>query len=505
MRKILSTLLIMFALISVQAQTEEDAIQFAEGISVDDLYAHLSVLASDAMQGRATGEAGQKMAAAYIASQFQKLGLKGPVSQGENKGFYQPVELYSVSISNATLKAGKTTYSHDFENIVYYGQGTTEGSVENEVIFLGKGTAEDFEQTDVTDKGVLVVVENSRAWRSPYELAKSKGAKMVYVVNTDNDEAFEKLATQWEHYLSGGSLGLEKPDDEVSGLFMVKPSIAAEMMKSEFSTLKAAVEDTSIRKKLKPRTSEFSITRSTEIVATENVLGYLEGTDKKDELIVLTAHYDHVGMDGDEIYNGADDDGSGTTAILEIAESFIAAKKAGKGPRRSILFMTVTGEEKGLLGSAYYAEHPVFPLENTVVDLNIDMIGRVDASHSDNPDYVYLVGSDRLSSELHEISEKVNATFTKLELDYTYNDEDHPDRIYYRSDHWNFAKNNVPIIFYFNGVHEDYHQPTDTIEKINFDIMKKRTELVYYTTWMLANRDGRIVVDKLQDQSVNNN
>ena len=160
--------------------------------------------------------------------------------------------------------------------------------------------------------------------------------------------------------------------------------------------------------------------------------------------------------------------------------------------------MTVTGEEKGLLGSEYYANNPIFPLENTVANLNIDMIGRIDPEHEEAGDYVYLVGSDKLSSQLHEISEKANASYTKMELDYTYNDESHPSRIYYRSDHWNFAKNNIPIIFYFNGVHEDYHKPTDTIEKINFDILAKRAKLVFYTAWQLANMEERILVDKLK-------
>jgi Zn-dependent M28 family amino/carboxypeptidase len=240
----------------------------------------------------------------------------------------------------------------------------------------------------------------------------------------------------------------------------------------------------------------------TEKITSENVLGFLEGTDKKEELIIITAHYDHIGRNGDQINNGADDDGSGTTSVIEIAEAFVAAKKNGNGPRRSILFMTVTGEEKGLLGSQYYTANPVFPLKNTVVNLNIDMVGRVDPKHVENPDYVYLVGSDRLSSELHEISEKVNETFSQLDLDYTYNDENHPERIYYRSDHWNFAKNNVPIIFYFNGTHEDYHRPTDTIDKINFDMLVKRARLVYHTAWVLSNRDERLVVDKVQETTI---
>ncbi|MCM2301360.1 MAG: M28 family metallopeptidase [Flavobacteriaceae bacterium] len=227
----------------------------------------------------------------------------------------------------------------------------------------------------------------------------------------------------------------------------------------------------------------------------ENVLAFIKGSEKPDEIIVISAHYDHVGTKDGEIYNGADDDGSGTVAVLEIAQAFKIAKDRGNGPKRSILFLNLTGEEIGLMGAKYYAENPVFPLENTVANLNIDMIGRVDEKYTDNPNYIYLIGADKLSKELHQISENVNATYTNLELDYTYNDESDPNRYYYRSDHYHFAKNNIPVIFYFNGVHEDYHQPTDTPDKINYKLLAKRAQLVFYTAWELANRPERIKVD----------
>ncbi len=227
----------------------------------------------------------------------------------------------------------------------------------------------------------------------------------------------------------------------------------------------------------------------------ENVLAYIEGAEKPEEIIVISAHLDHLGTDNDKIYNGADDDGSGTVAILEIAEAFKLAANEGKRPKRSILFLHVTGEEKGLLGSKYYTINPVFPLEKTVCNLNIDMVGRIDELHNTDPNYVYLIGSDRLSKDLHQLSETINNKYTKINLDYTYNDENDPNRFYYRSDHYNFAKHNIPIIFYFNGTHEDYHQPTDTPEKIEYDLLSKRTKLIFHTAWEIANRDTRLVVD----------
>jgi len=227
----------------------------------------------------------------------------------------------------------------------------------------------------------------------------------------------------------------------------------------------------------------------------ENVVAFIEGSEKPEEIIVISAHYDHLGMTDEDIFNGADDNGSGTVALMKIAETFQNAKENGNGPKRSILFLHFTGEEKGLLGSKYYVKHPIFPLANTVTDLNIDMIGRVDDAHENNPDFVYLIGADKLSTELHEISEEINKKFTNLTLDYTYNDDDDPNRFYYRSDHYNFAKNNIPIIFYFNGTHQDYHKPSDTPDKINYEILTKRIQLVFFTAWELANRENRIVVD----------
>ena len=231
-------------------------------------------------------------------------------------------------------------------------------------------------------------------------------------------------------------------------------------------------------------------------VETENVVAIIKGSEKPDEYVVITAHLDHVGITDGEIYNGADDDGSGTVALLEIAEAFKKAADKGKGPKRSIVFLHVTGEEKGLLGSAYYADNPIYPLANTVVNLNVDMIGRIDPTRREkNRDYIYIIGSDHDSIDLHNLSEQTNAETVNMTLDYRYNDKNDPNRFYYRSDHYNFAKNGIPIIFYFTGTHADYHQPSDTPDKIEYDLLELRSKLIFYTAWNIANRDKRIVVD----------
>ena len=236
-----------------------------------------------------------------------------------------------------------------------------------------------------------------------------------------------------------------------------------------------------------------------------NVLGLLPGTDLKDEYLFITAHYDHLGKRGDSvIYYGADDDGSGTVSVIELAEAFAKAKAAGKGPRRSIVFMAVSGEEKGLWGSEFYGSNPVYPLEKTTADLNIDMIGRSDTSRKgDTVNYVYVVGDDKLSSELKPISEAANKKYTKLQLDYKFNDPNDRNRIYYRSDHYNFAKHGVPIIFYYDGMlGSDYHKPTDTPDKINYPLLARRAQLVFYTAWEMANRNEMLKRDIPLDANV---
>ncbi len=229
-----------------------------------------------------------------------------------------------------------------------------------------------------------------------------------------------------------------------------------------------------------------------ELNASQNIIAYIEGSEFPNEYVFISAHSDHEGIIDGEIYNGADDNGSGTAAVLEMAEAFSMAIKDGYRPKRSVVFLHVTAEEVGLHGSRYYTENPIFPLDKTVATLNIDMIGRVDYRHKEKEDYVYLIGADKISTELHFIAQKANSEFTNLELDYKYNAANDPNRYYYRSDHYNFALKGVPVIFFFNGEHEDYTKSTDTADKINYPLLTKRAKLVFATAWYLANSNKRL-------------
>lgn len=484
---------------------ENSAVKYAELINTSDLKENLSILASDALEGRKTGSRGQKMAAAFISNYFSELGLTAPV----NGSHYMPIDLYSVTPADIYLKAATQRYSN-FSEIIYFGAADSGGEVNTEIIFAGKGTEADYANLSLKEKAVAIQVDPlsfsiMAGLRKVSALAREKGAKMIFFIPSSSADEFKIFATQMQGFLSSGNLSLNKPDATGSnkGVFFITQSVAEKIFKTTTAKLLAAAAVDPTKKaltKIKPANISYQVALNVKTVKSENILGYMEGTDKKDELVVITAHFDHIGKNStgtdDVINNGADDDGSGTVSVLQIAKAFTQAKKEGKGPRRSILFMTVTGEEQGLFGSEYYSEHPTFPLANTVVDINIDMIGRRDPEHKGKPDYVYVIGADKLSSELHEINERNNKAHEKLDFDYLYNDENHPTNLYKRSDHWNFAKKGIPIVFFFDGIHEDYHQVSDEVSKIEFDLLAKRAKTAFYTAWEVANRDGRLVVDK---------
>lgn len=494
MKKLICMALVLLTASRVLAQ-DQVAKKYGDQITPADLKENLSILASDAMEGRETGKRGQKMAAAFVKANFEDFGLTAPV----NGGYYQPVELYTSVPGDIYIKAGQNKFLN-FQDVAFYGSSDSGGEVSLPVVFVGKGRKEDFDQVSVEGKAVLVQLGAEENFRGPISLARERKAKLILVYH-DDVNAFKELVGQLKDYMGNGIMSLTKPEPvaQNAGVFFVSPDVATKVLNTTNEKLAKAITGNSL-KKVKAGTIAYKTAMDVRVLKSDNVMGYLEGTDKKDELLVISAHYDHIGKlngtEGDLINNGADDDGSGTVSVLQLAKVFAQAKKEGKGPRRSILFLLVTGEEKGLLGSDYYTQHPVFPLEKTVVDLNIDMVGRRDPQHKDSAPYVYVIGSDKLSTELHNLNENTNKTYTNLIFDYTYNDQNHPDRLYYRSDHWNFAKNNIPIVFYFDGIHEDYHKPSDEVSKIEFDLLAKRAQCVFYTAWEIANREQRIQADK---------
>ncbi|MDQ6814620.1 MAG: M28 family peptidase [Bacteroidota bacterium] len=479
-----------------QKQAVDFASQYAQTITAAELKEKLSIIASREMEGRETASPGQKKAAAYIESQFHKFGLL----PGTTGGYQMQYPIYQDTLLEASLKVGGTYQKLDTAfslNIASAPNGTFNIK---EIIFASYGIVDssrnDYRDVDVKGKWVLIFegTPGSPApvfdRRSPYsvrakvEQATRLGAKGVFIMSSD----FPKRASETK-----GSMYLKKPANFTA-------NVPAIIVSSDVAHLLLGLNPTQLLQSIKNipvgaynSDAQFTINKRTLLLQSSNVIALLPGTDKADEYVLITGHYDHLGTRGKEIFYGADDDGSGTTSVIEIAEAFAKAKNEGHGPRRNIVFMTVSGEEKGLLGSEFYSENPVFPLSKVSVDLNIDMVGRIDPKYKgDSLNYVYIIGDDKLSSDLAPITDSVNKAYMKMQLDRRFNDLKDPNRYYYRSDHFNFAKNGVPVIFYFNGTHADYHRSTDTVDKINFDLMAKRVKLVFYTAWEMANRNAMV-------------
>ncbi|AOR27172.1 peptidase, M28 family [Formosa sp. Hel1_33_131] len=492
--------LLLFILIANQnigqAQNQET---FASSITAEELKEKLYTYASDEFEGRETGTKGQKIAIEYLKNSYTNLGIAAAKADGD---YFQNVPLVLVETPKVSINIDETSFEYyqDFISITDAKSSVINAS---DIVVVGYGIKDalynDYKDMDVTNKIVVAIAgepknedgtylmsgtdeiskwSNGRqAMRSKQNTAKELGAKAFFLIN---DAMFKRYANYYQARDERGgesNLALDVNEEPMYG-FLVSEAMGAVLLKTN--------------------TIEIDFKQVSEPIISENVAAMIKGSEKPDEYIILSAHLDHVGMHDGEVFNGADDDGSGTVAILEIAEAFKAAQEKGQGPKRSVIFLHVTGEEKGLLGSQYYTDYdPIVPLAQTVSNLNIDMIGRTDPKRTEGKrNYIYLIGSDKLSTDLHNLSEEMNTKYTNIELDYTYNDENDPNRFYYRSDHYNFAKNNIPIIFYFNGTHADYHKATDTPDKIEYDLLENRTRLVFHTAWELANREDAVRVDK---------
>jgi Zn-dependent M28 family amino/carboxypeptidase len=519
--KKLCFLVCLFAATNVLFAQSDASAKYAAHITGNILNKHLSIIAGAEMQGRETGTEGQRKAASYIEEQFKTMGLK-PVAA--LKGYQQFYPLYQDSLKAASLTvAGKAAvYGTDF--IVQLNNNETGKFKCNKIVFAGYGIDDakytDYEGLDVKGKIVVIFLGEpkkdgkfflsstagrSSAWTFPgipkkLEAAAAKGAAGVLIINP-NQETFNERAVA-----NGKKTGVYFPRANATGKSVnsaqLSHAFAKTIVGSNFDTLLKIVKATAAIDKAWMKESKIKVAYKFEklrnTINASNVAGIIEGTDKKEEYVFVTAHYDHIGISNGKINYGADDDGSGTVAVIQMAEAFQKAANEGYKPRRTIVFMTVSGEEKGLWGSEYYSDNPFFPLDKTTVDLNIDMIGRVDTERTsaDTLNYVYVIGHDKLSSDLPVINEGVNNKYTNLVLDYKFDDPNDKNQIFFRSDHYNFAKKGVPILFFYDGMLKaDYHKPTDTVDKINFPLLEKRARMIFHTAWEMANRDEMLKRD----------
>lgn len=520
-------------------------LKFQKTITPEYLKPRLAAFAHDSMKGRETGTAAEQMAADYLAEQYKKIGLQ-PV--GDNGSYFQHFELNAYTRDSVVFELYKKTEigkerisrsvanQHETGRFVRLFGGTD--TLKGDIIFAGFGINDPkrgvthLEGANLQDKWVMVfqripnvvdgdtLVHPKINRRARFQMIMQQGAAGILVIPYGSSDAFGRVATKMSRtfgerdrmslaYRNNGnnSTGFNR------GYNMIDPELAAQLLDLEsverlMSYYKQLTENIT---HFKPRKLNYELVHipyaSKKRITSKNVLALWKGADPKlkDEVVVLSSHYDHVGVGdpdstGDRIYNGADDDGSGTIGLLNIAKAFATAAQNGARPKRSILFLNVSGEEKGLLGSRYYSDHPVFDMEKTVANLNTDMIGRVDSLHQSQgiEKYAYIIGGDLISSDLDSLLKVANNQSGQIKLNDRYNDLKDPNQFYRRSDHWHFGRKGVPFAFFFTGVHEDYHRPSDEVHKIRFDKMASILRTMYATTVMIANAEEPPKVDKQQ-------
>lgn len=498
---------------------------FSDNITEEGLYNDLAVLAHDSLQGRETGTIGEEKAARYLAKRYTEMGLK---AVGDDESYFQHYDLVQPSTEEISYRLihtedgsilNESTHSADqgADFVTLFGGSD---ALSGPVAFAGAGMM-DAEQginhfpEEVEGKWLFVLYDEENTNMQHLQMALSQGALgTILVIGTDVYEYQQEVEERSGNFGVGGGMSLKYQQEEggTSPAFnRVNPELGAEMLGLKDLNRLSEVQDSilsnpgAFESRELPLELEHTPSVNENIVVTKNVVAFLEGSDPdlKNEVVVLSSHYDHVGVGqpdstGDDIYNGADDDGSGTVATLHTAQAMMDAKKAGVGPKRSVLFLNVSGEEKGLLGSRYYSDHPIFSIDNTVANINIDMIGRVDEENEADSNYVYIIGGEIISSGLDSLTQVANTMGPDLTLSKRYNDLNDPNQFYRRSDHWNFGRLGVPFVFFFTGVHADYHRPSDHIDKITFGPLTKRTKLVYNLTALLANSPDRPEVDNQQ-------
>jgi hypothetical protein len=500
-----------------------------DGITAQQLRNYLEFIASDELEGRDTPSRGLDIAAMYIAQHLKSWGIK---PAGDNGTYFQkfPLRRLKIDAQNTRLQLNNQSFAYGEDFLSSFHNANISGS---QIVYAGHGwvlkskNINPYQGLDVKDKIVVVVNSLPKGvtfndlqgkagddWFSPPLYAQTHGAKAVIAFGT-----FGNLAnwpgSRWTQTEKGG-VEFGRPQTQITiPTITAHPRLIAALFQGEKASgsnvyAKAIQQDFVEPFELKPtKKINLSVAVKTENTHSQNVIGIWEGSDPvlKNEYVAIGAHYDHVGMNPfwageDKIWNGADDDGSGTVAVMAMAEAFA---KGAQRPKRSILFLWVAGEEKGLWGSEYFTDNPTVPLGSIITQLNIDMIGRAQAPGDENhpqnkalpkPGEVFVIGSKLMSAELGELSEATNNAFLKMAFNYKYDDPKDPEQFFYRSDHYNFAKKGIPIIFYMDGSHADYHQPSDSIEKIDFVNMEKIARTIFATGWELANRPTRPKVDK---------
>lgn len=537
MRKNLLALFLVFTFIlpsSAMAQTatkkNSAAMKAAQTITAKQLSDYLYFIASDVMEGRDTPSRGLDTTAEFIKMNLSRWGFK---PAGDNGTFFQKIALNMrrTDASKTSLEIGGQKLAYGID---YFSDANAATIADSPVVFVGGGwfikskNIDDLKNVDVKGKTVVIysnglpngvtnddfrsgtLGQYGTDWLDPRSYVRQKGAVGIITVATPKTESnWDAERTQRER----GGTSVEKFQQNNRGRNIPTMTLSRKAAENLFqgeskNSAEIANANGTVSAFALNKNAKYTVEVKTDKASTQNVVAIWEGSDAilKNEMVAIGAHYDHVGMnpmaDGeDKIWNGADDDGSGTTGVLAIAE---ALGKSQKRPKRSILFVWHAGEEKGLWGSRYFVENPTVPLDKVVAQLNIDMIGRSRKADDKNPanaelsgeNEIYVIGSKMMSTQLGNISESVNNSFLKLNYNYLYDAPNDPNRFFFRSDHFNYAIKGIPIIFWFDGVHQDYHGADDEADKIDYAKMEKVTRTIFLTMWELGDAKTRPIIDK---------
>lgn len=486
------------------------------------LASHVHALAHDSLEGRATGSVGELKASRYVARQFERLHLRTANNNATPERYFQPYTIYQRGWGDSFLKTAARTYNL-YKHFYLNGLPDVPMPQTVSLVFGGYGidanTYSDYAQLDVRGKAVVIWEGEPRqpsgqyhltgnhhpsrwsddalAWQRKVKVAKDHGAVCVLIISSARGAAFqEEMGHRQALNQRLKKISIEPITETTNGLaaYIISDSLAQDALGISAEQLihwqrQADDEGRSPARPL-PHHLTIQSPRLNLPIHTRNILGWIDGCEKPGEVVVISAHVDHLGKSASGvIYNGADDDASGVAGVLATAEAFALAQQTGYRPRRSILFAIFTGEELGLLGSSYYVSHPQWPLAHTVCNLNIDMIGRIDESHRNSPPYVYVLGASKLPINLQRISESVRAD--DLIVD-DHLDRDDPQSFFSRSDQYSFARNQVPAIQYFTGVHPDYHQPTDDAGRIQYEQQTRIVRQIFRTALSIVDQPDRL-------------
>lgn len=503
--------------------------KMAEAITAEQLSDYLYFVASDAMSGRDTPSRGLDITAQFLALNLKRWGF---TPAGDKGSFFQKMTVRKTSIDaeKMAMSIGNKKYSYIKDFFRISGNGAADGPMvfgKDGWMVKSKGI-DAFKGVDV--KGKIVVVYSSKVsrsvvpprpegvtaedikgekgvdWADPITNAKVNGAKGLIIIASPQIEGFWSRLSR---FLGRGGMSIDGLGRGNSGavadnfpVLLTNKAVAKAIFAGE------SADQTSANAFAIDKSSSLNSAGKVEKIPTQNVVALWEGSDPKlkEEMVAVGAHYDHVGTNenasgDDKIWNGADDDGSGTVAVLAIAEALAKNKKR---PKRSVLLVWHAGEEKGLLGAQYFNKYPTVNIKNVITQLNIDMIGRSKKPGDTNPknkdlsgpNSIYVIGSEMMSSTLGAVTKETNDSFLKMNYDYKYDDPKDTNRFFFRSDHFYYAQNGIPIVFWFDGVHEDYHQPTDHADKIDYQKMEKITRTIFLTMWELAELKNRPAIDK---------